>query len=287
MSLPGAAYELHSAVDLGDALRRLAHEPGAWRLFAGGTDLMVLLDAHKLPPGRYLSIWGLPELRGIDVAPGGIAVGALTTYTEVLEHDDLARDCPLLLDAARVTGGVATQNRGTIGGNIANASPAADTPPALLVYDAALELVSLRGTRRVPYHRFHTGYKTMDLAADEVITRVHVTRAHRDWRTMYRKIGTRRAQAIAKVCFAAAARVDADAIQDVRIGMGSVAPTVVRCRAAEAALRGQPVTRDLIASAQRALLDDIAPIDDVRSTAAYRRRVSQNLLGEFVGGLLS
>ncbi len=286
MTVPGGAYEMHAAVDFDDALRRLALAPGTWRLFAGGTDLMVLLDAHKLPPGRYLSIWGLPELRGIDVGPDSIALGALTTYTEVLQHAELGHDCPLLLDAARETGGVATQNRGTIGGNIANASPAADTPPALLVYDAELELASVRGTRRVPYDRFHTGYKTMDLAPDEIITRVHVTRAHRDWTTHYRKVGARRAQAISKVCVAAGADVRGAIVHDVRIAMGSVAPTVVRCRTVEAALRGRHVTVDLIASATRALVHDIAPIDDVRSTAAYRRRVSQNVLGAFLETLL-
>jgi CO/xanthine dehydrogenase FAD-binding subunit len=287
MRSPGGAYELHAAVDFDDALRRLAHEPGAWRLFAGGTDLMVLLEARTLPPGRYLSIWGLPELRGIDVGPETIALGALTTYTNILAHADLARDCPLLLDAARETGGVATQNRGTIGGNIANASPAADTPPALLVYDAELELASARGIRRVPYDRFHTGYKTMDRAPDEIITRVHVSRAHRDWTTNYRKVGTRRAQAISKVCFAAGADARGGVVRDVRIAMGSVAPTVVRCRAVEDALRGQPLTPELVVSAQRELRRDIAPIDDVRSTAAYRSRVAQNLLGEFLRTLRS
>jgi CO/xanthine dehydrogenase FAD-binding subunit len=287
MRSPGGAYELHAAVDFDDALRRLAHEPGAWRLFAGGTDLMVLLEARTLPPGRYLSIWGLPELRGIDVGPETIALGALTTYTNILAHADLARDCPLLLDAARETGGVATQNRGTIGGNIANASPAADTPPALLVYDAELELASARGIRRVPYDRFHTGYKTMDRAPDEIITRVHVSRAHRDWTTNYRKVGTRRAQAISKVCFAAGADARGGVVRDVRIAMGSVAPTVVRCRAVEEALRGQPLTPELVVSAQRELRRDIAPIDDVRSTAAYRSRVAQNLLGEFLRTLRS
>jgi len=287
MRSPGGAYELHAAVDFDDALRRLAHEPGAWRLFAGGTDLMVLLEARTLPPGRYLSIWGLPELRGIDVGPETIALGALTTYTNILAHADLARDCPLLLDAARETGGVATQNRGTIGGNIANASPAADTPPALLVYDAELELASARGIRRVPYDRFHTGYKTMDRAPDEIITRVHVSRAHRDWTTNYRKVGTRRAQAISKVCFAAGADARGGVVRDVRIAMGSVAPTVVRCRAVEEALRGQPLTPELVVAAQRELRRDIAPIDDVRSTAAYRSRVAQNLLGEFLRTLRS
>jgi CO/xanthine dehydrogenase FAD-binding subunit len=277
-----ARCELHAPIDLRDALTRLAAEPGTWRLFAGGTDLMVLMEAQKLPPGRYLSIWGLPELRGIDVDDETIAIGALTTYTDILQHKELSRDCPLLLAAARETGGVATQNRGTIGGNIANASPAADTPPALLVYDAELEVVSVRGTRRVAYDRFHTGYKTMDLAPDEVIRRIHVTRTRCRWMSEYRKVGTRRAQAISKVCFAAGADVVGGVVRDIRIAFGSVAPTVVRCRAVEDALRGTILTPDLTTTAREQLLRDIAPIDDVRSTAAYRRKVSQNLVGEFL-----
>ena len=286
-SQSNGSYELHAPIDLGDALSRLAREPGGWRLFAGGTDLMVLMAAQKLPPGRYLSLWGLPELRGIDVDTATIAIGALTTYTNVLQHPDLAADCPLLLAAARETGGVATQNRGTIAGNIANASPAADTPPALLVYDAQLELVSARGSRRVPYDRFHTGYKEMDLAADEIIKRIHVTREHRAWKTSYRKVGARRAQAIAKVCFAAGADVRSGVVHDVRVALGSVAPTVVRCRAVEDAVRGKQVTPEVVAAAAQALLRDIAPIDDVRSTAAYRRRVSQNLMADFLRKLSS
>jgi CO/xanthine dehydrogenase FAD-binding subunit len=282
MKMSARRYELHAPIDLADALGRLAAEPGTWRLFAGGTDLMVLMEAQNLPPGRYLSIWGLPELRGIDLDAHTIAIGALTTYTDILQHKELSQDCPLLLAAARETGGVATQNRGTIGGNIANASPAADTPPALLVYDAELEVVSVRGTRRVAYDRFHTGYKTMDLAPDEVIRRIHVTRTRCHWETEYRKVGTRRAQAISKLCFAAGADVAGGVVRDIRIAFGSVAPTVVRCRTVEDALRGNSLTPELTAAAQEQLLRDIAPIDDVRSTAVYRRRVSQNLLGEFL-----
>ncbi len=282
MKMSGGRYELHAAVDLGDALSRVAREPGVWRLFAGGTDLMVLMEAQTLPPGKYLSLWGLPELRGIDVSDDAIALGALTTYTDVLQHKELARDCPLLLDAARETGGVATQNRGTIGGNIANASPAADTPPALFVYDAELELVSTRGTRRVPYDRFHTGYKTMDLAPDELIRRIHLTRTHRGWTTEYRKVGARRAQAISKVCLAAGADVRGGVMMDVRVAFGSVAPTVVRCRTVENVLRGNAITPGLIAEARDKLLHDITPIDDGRSTAVYRRNVSRNLLGAFL-----
>jgi CO/xanthine dehydrogenase FAD-binding subunit len=274
-------YSLVAPSSLPEVLAHLSTSPPR-RPFAGGTDLMVLLEAGTLPEGGYVGLWRLQELRGIRDAGDAIEIGALTTYTQIARDPLLQAEWPLLCRAAEETGGVATQNRGTIGGNIANASPAADTPPALIAYDAELEIVSSRGTRRVPYDRFHTGYKTMDLAGGEILARVHVTRAHRSWQTMYRKVGTRRAQAISKVCFAAGAQVEAGAIRDVRIAMGSVAPTVVRCRTAEAAVRGQVVTPDLIATARQALLDDISPIDDVRSTAAYRRRVSQNLLGEFL-----
>jgi CO/xanthine dehydrogenase FAD-binding subunit len=207
--------------------------------FAGGTDLMVLLESGKLVPGRYVSIWGLRELQGITVTPAEVMLGALTTYTEVLSHSVLQSDFPLLCAAARETGGIATQNRGTLGGNIANASPAADSPPALLAYDAELELVSIRGARRVPYERFHSGYKVMDLAPDEIIHRIILPRRHAPWRQVYRKIGTRRAQAISKVCFAAAVDLDGSRVRDVRVALGSVAPTVVRCVHAETALRGR------------------------------------------------
>ncbi|HEX6976509.1 MAG TPA: xanthine dehydrogenase family protein subunit M [Vicinamibacterales bacterium] len=275
-------FELRQASGLADALAVLSREPGSWRVFAGGTDLMVLLEAGKLPPSRYLSLWNVSELRGVLVTATHVSIGALTTYTDVLADPTLSSEFPLLGAAARETGGLATQNRGTIGGNIANASPAADTPPALLVYDAELELLSARGTRVVPYDRFHKGYKVMDLAPDEIIGRVRLARGRSGWVERYRKVGTRRAQAISKVCFAAGARIEAGVAKDVRIALGSVAPTVVRCRTAEAAIRGQRLAPGTIAVAAQQLLKDIAPIDDIRSTAAYRRRVAQNLLQEFL-----
>src|SRR5215468_7154328 len=159
----------------------LAEEPCVWRPFAGGTDLMVLFEAGKLDHRRFLSIWRLPELRGISADAGFVTLGALTTYTDVLRHEILSREFPLLAEAARNTGGIATQNRGTLGGNIVNASPAADSPPALLVYDADLELVSARGSRRIPYRDFHTGYKQMRLAPDELLARIHLRRDTARW----------------------------------------------------------------------------------------------------------
>ena len=267
---------------LDDALRLLADD-GAARPFAGGTDLMVLLEAGHLPAGRYVSLWAIEELRGIAIdGTGATAIGALTTFTEIRRSAPLAAAYPMLGMAASETGGVATQNRGTIGGNIANASPAADTPPALLAYDAELELRSARGTRRLAYADFHTGYKQMRLEPGEIVARVLLPVRSAGWQDEYQKIGTRRAQAIAKICLAASARVDRGVVADIRLALGSVAATVVRCRGAEDAVRGRRMDDDVIATALDALLADIAPIDDLRSTAAYRRRVAQNLTAGFL-----
>lgn len=281
--LPG--YHLESPHDLGEALERMAKEPGVWRAFAGGTDLMVLLEAGKLPHRKFLNIWNLAELRGIQVSAEHITLGALTTYTEVRRHETLAREFPLLTRAAAETGSVATQNRGTLGGNIANASPAADSPPALLVYDAEIEIVSARGARWIAYHGFHSGYKQMDLQPAELIRRIRLPRNKGAWKQYFRKVGTRRAQAISKVCFAAAARMDAGKIADVRIALGSVAPTVLRAAGAEEALRGQRPETAIWKAAQDALVAEIAPIDDIRSTLRYRRTVARNLLAEFMESL--
>ena len=242
---------------------------------------MVLLEAGKLTHRRFLSILKFPELRGIEATPEHVTLGALTTYAETRRNEILAREFPLLSRAAAETGSVATQNRGTLGGNIANASPAADSPPALLVYGADLELVSTSGSRWVPYHGFWTGYKQTGLRNDELIRRIRLPRTTLGWQHYYRKVGTRRAQAISKVCFAAAARIDAGRIADVRIALGSVAPTVLRTIETENALRGQKLTPTTLNAAQDVLAREIAPIDDVRSTARYRRRIAQNLLAEF------
>jgi CO/xanthine dehydrogenase FAD-binding subunit len=276
-------YELVTPPSLAAALDDLARHPGA-RPFAGGTDLMVVLEAGHLPAGRYVSLQHCRELHGIVETAGGVQIGALTTYTAIRTSGVLARAWPLLAEAARETGGLATQNRGTIGGNIANASPAADTPPVLLVYDAELELISSSGTRRVPYAAFHRGYKTMDLAPGELIARIHLPRRREGTRDYYRKVGTRRAQAISKVCFAGSIRMDGARVEDVRIALGSVAPAVVRATGAEEALRGRPLDEGTIAAAAAALATAIAPIDDIRSTARYRARVAANLLREFLQG---
>jgi CO/xanthine dehydrogenase FAD-binding subunit len=279
------SYELVVPRTLAEALALLRDEPGVWRPFAGGTDLMVLLEAGRLEHRKFFSIAHLGEFRGVEESGEFVTVGALTTYTGVRRSETIAREFPMLVEAARETGGVAIQNRGTVGGNIANASPAADTPPAMLAYGAEVELVSADGTRSVDYAEFHTGYRQTVMRADELIARVRLRRPPAGARHFYRKVGTRRAQAISKVCFAALAEVgEGGVLNEVRIALGSVAPTVVRCRETEARLRGRAPGVELTKEAADALARDVAPIDDVRSTARYRLRVAQNLLAEFLSG---
>jgi CO/xanthine dehydrogenase FAD-binding subunit len=276
------SYQLISPASLSEALDALAQDKRAWQPFAGGTDLMVLLEAGKLPQKNYVNIWNLSELRGIEVTDRHVILGALTTYTQIQNHETLRAEFPMLCQAASETGGLAIQNRGTIGGNIVNASPAADSPPALLAYDAELELVSVKGSRTVPYHSFHTGYKQMDIRPEELLRAVRLPRTSKGLVNYYRKVGTRKAQAISKVCFAGLAGMDGDRIIDVRVALGSVAPIPIRCLQTESTLRGQTISAVTVAAGKSALAAEIAPIDDLRSTNDYRLRVSINLLEDFL-----
>ena len=275
-------YKLTTPASLTDALTLLKSEPGVWKPFAGGTDLMVLLEAGKLDHRNYINIWNLSELRGIDVDDAHVTLGALTTYTDVQSNPILRREFPMLCQAASETGGLAIQNRGTLGGNIINASPAADSPPALLAYEAEIELVSTNGSRWLPYQGFHTGYKQMHMAPDELLARIRLPRNTKGLTHYYRKVGTRKAQAISKVCFAAVGNTIGQRINEMRIVVGSVAPIVVRCVQTEKALRGQMLNEELIRSACVTLSHEISPIDDIRSTANYRLQVAKNLLADFL-----
>src|SRR5687767_7578115 len=278
-------YSLISPSNLGEALDALAQDNGAWKPFAGGTDLMVLLEAGRLSHKNYVNIWNLKELRGIEVTDSHVTIGALTTYTDVQNHPILQEEFPMLCQAARETGGIAIQNRGTLGGNIVNASPAADSPPALLAYDAELELVSKAGARRIPYSGFHSGYKQMDIRPEELLRAVHLPRQTKGLTHYYRKVGTRKAQAISKVCFAAVADVKDAKIANLRIALGSVAPIPIRCLKTENAVNGQTLNDQTIAAATQSLADEISPIDDIRSTKDYRLQVSLNLLEDFLARL--
>jgi CO/xanthine dehydrogenase FAD-binding subunit len=275
-------FDLTVPATLEEALALLAREPGIWSPLAGGTDLMVVLNAGHLPVSRFLDLSRCEGLRGIQEDAGSLAFGALTTFTDLRECKAVHQHFPNLVKSARLTGALAIQNRGTLGGNIVNASPAADTPPSLLAYGADVELISQRGLRRIPYDAFHQGYKKMDLAADELLFRVIVPKPTGRTFHFYRKVGTRQAQAISKVCLAAFARIEQGMVAEFRVGLGSVAPVPARARHAEAAILGRALGTLPIREAQQALLADISPIDDIRSTAHYRSVVTLNVLGQML-----
>jgi CO/xanthine dehydrogenase FAD-binding subunit len=282
-----AEYELVAPGTLEDVLRLHASEPGSWLPIAGGTDVMVLYAAGKLQARKLVNIGGLRELRNIEVASAEVRIGAGCTYTELREHSVIRNEFPLLARAAAWTGGIANQNRGTLGGNIANASPAGDSLPVLLVYDADLILVSSRGERRIPYRTFHTGYKKTLLAADELIHSICLPRKMADYASYAKKVGARNAQAISKVFLAATALVSNATINDVRLAAGSVGPIPIRLTRTELVLTGRTIDDSLVDAARKTMAEEIQPIDDIRSTARYRSAVLRNLLGEFLRGLPS
>jgi len=262
----------------------LADEPGKWLPIAGGTDVMVQYAAGKLSARQLISIANLAELQAIDVLPDEIRIGAGCTYSSLRSHDVLAAEFPLLASAARWTGGIANQNRGTLGGNIVNASPAADSLPALLAYEAELILVSVRGERHVPYLGFHTGYKKMQLAPDELIRAVCLRREFSTYLHYARKVGARNAQAISKVCIAAVGRLGVNqlVVEDIRIALGSVAPVPIRLTEVEQLVKGKPINAELLRLVRSAVASAIQPIDDIRSTARYRAAVAGNLVVELL-----
>src|ERR1700687_4263225 len=275
-------YRLGSPGNLQAALSLLGGGPAQWLPIAGGTDLMFLYSAGKLPNRKLINIWNIPELRQIEVFPDRIRIGAACTYTALREHGIVSREFPLLAVAASWTGGIANQNRGTLGGNIANASPAADSLPALLVYDAELTLISVRGERRVDYRSFHTGYKKTALAADELIRDISLPRRFSGYISHARKVGTRNAQAISKVCLAALGQIANGTIRDVRLALGSVAPVPLRLNETERAVAEKKIEPSLLETARKIVVREIRSIDDSRSTARYRAAVAGNLVAEFL-----
>ncbi len=259
------------------------------RPIAGGTDLMVALTGELgEPPARIVDLWALDELRGIALDGGAVVLGALTTYTEIRRSAVCREHLPGLVEAAATIGAAQIQNRGTLGGNAANASPAGDTLPVLLAMDATFVVGSARGERTVPAADFWPSYRQTALAADELILRIRFPIS--DGREVrFRKIGTRRAQAISKVVLALAWRDGsheyapiARGWRDVRLALGSVAPTPVRARATEAAMEGRPPTPETADLAAETLAGELHPIDDVRSTAEYRRLVAARVLHRLI-----
>ena len=265
-------FELLRPTSLDDALR-LMRDEGTITPIAGCTDVYVSMNFGTLAPGRFLDLDSLDELRGIDEYENRLRIGALTSYSTIIASPLVRDRLPILIDAARQIGGVQIQNRGTLGGNIANGSPAGDSLPVLAVAEAIVVAQSAGEVRRIPFTKFYTGYRASVLRPDELIVAVEIPAlAGRQW---FRKVGTRAAQAISKIVMAAVRPAQAGGHP--RIALGSVAPTVIRLPRTEEALAHGASIDD----AAEILGDEIRPIDDLRSTEVYRRTVAKNLLKRF------
>jgi len=271
----------HTATTVDEALS-LVGDGSNVKVVAGGSDLIVQARGGRELPGNVVAIHRIDALRSLD-ASGDLTLGALVTHADIVASDAIRSTWTALADASAIVGSHATRNVGTIGGNVMNASPAADNPPVLLAYGASLHLASASGRRVVEYAQFHCGYRRTVARADELVVAVELPRPPRTATVWYRKVGTRRAQAISKVALAACLHWDGPRIARARFGFASLAPVPALALALARAVEGQApqaLDRSVLA---RALAEDFQPIDDVRSTAVYRRQVALNLVLGAIG----
>ncbi len=277
---------LHPAVfsptNLAEAYEILAERGQNAKIIAGGTDLMVLMNSRLLDAPAFIDIWRVDEMRGIADEGDTIRIGALTTYTQLIQSSLIQRYIPALVEASRTIGAIQIQNRGTIGGNIVNASPAGDSLPVLAAFDAEVEVGSIRGIRRVGFNQFYTGYRQTVIEPDEIVLAVRAPKLRDGERAFFHKVGTRRAQAISKIVMAAKARVTDRTIQSFNIGVGSVAPTVIRATQTESLLTNAILDAEIVRQASETISREVAPITDLRSTEHYRRTVTGNALAKFL-----
>ena len=278
---------VQSPTTLKDAFAILSERKGRIRVIAGGTDLMVLLNAHQLQAPEFLDIWNVDELRGVVEEENALRIGALTTYTQLIRSKSVQRFVPSLVAASRTVGAIQIQNRGTLGGNIVNASPAGDTLPVLAAYDAELEIGSARGIRTIRFNEFYIGYRASVLQPDELLLSVRIPKLREGERDFFWKVGTRRAQAISKTVLATRVRMTGNVLEKISIGVGSVAPTVVRGTQTERLLNGSTISSELIEEARQMIAREISPITDLRSTEHYRRTVTGNVLARLLKELVA
>jgi len=269
---------------LTEALGLLVDKETRFPLLAGGTDLIVQWGG-RMPEG-VIDIGGIEELKLIVQRENVVEIGALVSHAAIAASKIVQSDCPALVDACKTVGAIQIQNRGTIGGNVVNASPAGDTPPVLMAFDAKVELTSLSGRRHIPLREFYLSYRKTALKPDEILTKIIIPKQKPDEKAAFYKIGTRKAQAISKVVMCVRSKVHNGVVEDIAIAIGSVAPIVVCAPKTEDFLKGKKLDDKIIDEAKKSLSNEIKPIDDIRSTADYRRFVAGNLLGSCLNGLI-
>jgi carbon-monoxide dehydrogenase medium subunit len=253
-----------------DELTLSLHETGG-QIIAGGTDIIPQMRHNLFPAKVLLDASRIGELMFIEERGDQIVLGALTTLQEIASSSLLQSANPALVAAAETVGCRQTRNRGTLGGNIANASPAADTVPPLLIFNAEVRLMHMNGERTLPLAEFLRGPGETQLGSGELIHSVAFKRLSGVWGASFLKLGKRNGMAISVVNAASALVLDASGmVKDARLALGSVAPKVVRCTKAEEILVGHAPTQKIIKQAAEAVIEDISPISDVRATRDYR-----------------
>lgn len=268
---------------LDEALALMADEKTRGKPLAGGTDLMVQWEGEVLPlPERAISVKHLPELSTIEETADEVCIGAAVSHMGIRQASATQRYLPSLVDAAATIGGFQIQTMGTIGGSVANASPAGDLAPSLMITDGTVVVASVRGEREIPVVRFWTGYRKVDLQPDELIVRFRLPKLPAGYRESWRKLGPRRAQAISKVMGSCRSHVSDGAIQDCRIAIGSIAPTCLRLTELEQWLVGKELNDALLTEVESRTAKMINPIADIRSTAEYRKWVTGRLVRGFL-----
>jgi len=268
-------------LSLAEAIERLAADPSLIPV-AGGTDLMVRGPVALAELGGVIDLLRIPELVGISDTAAGLEIGAAVTFSQIRRSPAVVAAFPALAAAAAEVGGWQIQNRATLGGNMANASPAGDSLPVLLALEATVVVAGPAGEREIPYTAFHTGYRKTALGPGEIVARVRLPHLPAGTVQAFRKVGTREAQAISKVVVAMVARVDGGRIAELRLAAGSVAATPIRLAAAEAAARGAVAAPEAAERAGRAAAGEVSPIADVRSTAEYRAHVLERVVRRLV-----
>ena len=276
------SFVYHKPKTVGEALALVALKPGVYPILAGGTDIVAQWRAGTIKPEGLIDISALGELAEIKATKAHIEIGALATYADIAANADVRERLPALADVCASVGGAQIQNMGTIGGNVMNASPAADMPPVLVALEADFIAKDLKGDSAIGSDDFFVGYKRTALEPGKLLAAIRIPLPGDDELTRFYRIGARRAQAIAKVSMCLRARIAHGGIEWIRIALGSVAPTVVRAPGTEALLSGKAINTGLIDKARRSLADEMSPIDDVRSTADYRKYAAVGMLMKFL-----
>ncbi len=276
------SFEYHKPPTLGEAMGLLVMYKGKFAALAGGTDLIVQRRTAARELLGVVDLSSIEELRGIALTPQAVEIGAMETHAAIAANEAVRKHLPALAEACLTIGGAQIQNRGTIGGNVMNASPAGDTLPVLLAHGAEFLIKNLEGERWVPADKFFTGYRKTAAEEGELLARIRIPKCDTKERAVYYKIGQRSAQAISKVSMCVRARIRHGGIEWIRIALGSVGPVPVRASGTEALLKGQVLSEGLIGRARESLADEIAPIDDLRSTAQYRKFAAGGLIVRFL-----